>query len=51
MPHLAPMNWLMISILIYLCFFFILSIMWWMQTPMMPSTTLKYPPQLYKWKW
>nr|YP_002456413.1 ATP synthase F0 subunit 8 [Sipunculus nudus]ACJ11904.1 ATP synthase F0 subunit 8 [Sipunculus nudus] len=52
MPHLAPMSWVLITIMFWTCFLMLISMTWWQQSPKFEfsqkvMTTTPSP----KWSW
>nr|UWT52300.1 ATP synthase F0 subunit 8 [Neomphalidae sp. Hatoma] len=54
MPHLAPINWLIIWLFIWITFLVLSIVIWWNFKPHYEApllTTLKKQELSYSWKW
>nr|UZH92109.1 ATP synthase F0 subunit 8 [Sclerolinum annulatum]UZH92122.1 ATP synthase F0 subunit 8 [Sclerolinum annulatum]UZH92135.1 ATP synthase F0 subunit 8 [Sclerolinum annulatum] len=51
MPHLAPLNWLILPLFFFMCLLMISSTIWWFQLIIIPQlhSNKFYPPLLWKW--
>nr|AIL54890.1 ATP synthase F0 subunit 8 [Spirobrachia sp. YL-2014] len=51
MPHLAPLNWIMLSSLFLFTLFLISSIIWWYKLPSFPLMNFLSSSKKKSWKW
>nr|YP_009107123.2 ATP synthase F0 subunit 8 [Tylorrhynchus heterochaetus]AIT99402.2 ATP synthase F0 subunit 8 [Tylorrhynchus heterochaetus] len=53
MPHLAPLNWIMVPMLLIMTLLMISVILWWHTTPSFPSVTQSTSMNCSSptWKW
>nr|YP_009493553.1 ATP synthase F0 subunit 8 [Cryptonome barbada]AWN55968.1 ATP synthase F0 subunit 8 [Cryptonome barbada] len=52
MPHLAPLSWLLASLLFWITLLTFSSSSWWSQTPSFATSKTMLPtPKFASWKW
>nr|YP_009131425.1 ATP synthase F0 subunit 8 [Sclerolinum brattstromi]AIL54785.1 ATP synthase F0 subunit 8 [Sclerolinum brattstromi] len=51
MPHLAPLNWLILPMFFFMSLLLISSIMWWSQLVMIPKLHSNTSSTSLLWKW
>nr|ACR22930.1 ATP synthase F0 subunit 8 [Questa ersei] len=51
MPHLSPLNWLLLPPLFWLILSSLLSSFWWAQTTSFPMRVPKSTPPQLMWPW
>nr|YP_009131490.1 ATP synthase F0 subunit 8 [Riftia pachyptila]AAU20753.1 ATPase F0 subunit 8 [Riftia pachyptila]AIL54850.1 ATP synthase F0 subunit 8 [Riftia pachyptila]WAB69329.1 ATP synthase F0 subunit 8 [Riftia pachyptila]WLD05568.1 ATP synthase F0 subunit 8 [Riftia pachyptila] len=51
MPHLAPLNWLLLPLFFFLTLLLLLSTIWWTQLISVPNLKTKQKNSMSSWKW
>nr|QXF29931.1 ATP synthase subunit 8 [Chloeia pocicola] len=52
MPHLAPLSWILVSIIFWITLLSFVSLTWWAQTPSFPKANSSFKPAPFtSWKW
>nr|AIE44500.1 ATP synthase F0 subunit 8 [Sipunculus nudus]AWK60879.1 ATP synthase F0 subunit 8 [Sipunculus nudus] len=51
MPHLAPMSWILVTMIFWVCLLMLISFSWWQQTPKFNQLPQTMSPTLHKSKW
>nr|QVX31173.1 ATP synthase F0 subunit 8 [Gesiella jameensis] len=52
MPHFSPMNWLFIPLFIWMYMLSLMSLIWWLQSPLFPKYfMMNHNFNYFSWKW
>nr|YP_009131503.1 ATP synthase F0 subunit 8 [Seepiophila jonesi]AIL54863.1 ATP synthase F0 subunit 8 [Seepiophila jonesi] len=51
MPHLAPLNWLLLPLFFFLSLLLLLSVTWWTQLISVPQLKSNQNHSMTSWKW
>nr|YP_010938163.1 ATP synthase F0 subunit 8 [Arcovestia ivanovi]WLD05672.1 ATP synthase F0 subunit 8 [Arcovestia ivanovi] len=51
MPHLAPLNWLLLPLFFFFTLLLLMSVNWWTQLTSVPQLKTKQNHSMSPWKW